>query len=87
MYDDIRYYILGKGGFFKRTRYALSRAVITRSDAGTATFNIGEVVGAGAAAGIPNLYYPSHERTFSNTATNWGMDVGIGAATFVCKEF
>ncbi|MGP8259874.1 MAG: hypothetical protein ACLQM6_07980 [Acidobacteriaceae bacterium] len=86
-HEDIRYYTLGKGGFFKRSRYALSRAVITRSDAGTATFNIGEVFGAGAAAGISNLYYPSHERTFSNTATNWGMDIGIDAATFVFKEF
>ena len=86
-HEDIRYYTLGKGGFFKRTGYALSRAVITRSDSGTATFNIGEVVGAGAAAGISNLYYPASERTFGNTAQKWSLNVGIDAATFVFKEF
>lgn len=85
--EDIRYYTLGKGGFFKRTGYALSRTVITRSDAGNSTFNYGEVVGAGAAAGISNLYYPSPERTFGNTAQKWGINVGIDAATFVFKEF
>lgn len=86
-HEDIRYYTLGKGGFFKRTGYALSRAIITRSDSGTATFNIGEVVGAGAAAGITNLYYPASERTFGNTAQKWGLNVGIDAGTFVFKEF
>jgi hypothetical protein len=86
-HEDIRYYTLGKGGFFKRTGYALSRAVITRSDAGAATFNFGEVFGAGAAAGISNLYYPAPERTFGNTAQKWGINVGIDAATFVFKEF
>jgi hypothetical protein len=86
-HEDIRYYTLGKGGFFKRTGYALSRAVITRSDAGTATFNSGEVIGAAAAAGISNLYYPASERTFGHTAQKWGLNVGIDAATFVFKEF
>lgn len=86
-HEDIRYYTLGKGGFFKRTGYALSRAVITRSDAGTETFNFGEVIGAGAAAGVSNLYYPAAERTFSNTAQKWTINVGVDAATFVFKEF
>ncbi|RZU43681.1 hypothetical protein BDD14_5377 [Edaphobacter modestus] len=86
-HEDIRYYTLGKGGFFKRTGYAFSRVVITRSDAGTATFNSGEVIGAGAAAGISNLYYPASERTFGNTAQKWGINVGVDAATFVFKEF
>jgi hypothetical protein len=86
-HEDIRYYTLGKGGFFKRTGYALSRVVITRSDAGTATFNCGEVIGSGAAAGISNLYYPASERTLGNTTQKWGINVGVDAATFVFKEF
>jgi hypothetical protein len=86
-HEDTRYYTLGHGGFFKRTGYALSRAVITRSDSGRDVFNFSEVVGAGAAAGISNLYYPSRERGLGNTGTQWGEDVGIDAATFVVKEF
>ncbi|WP_254061599.1 hypothetical protein [Granulicella sp. L60] len=86
-HEDTRYYTLGSGGFFKRAGYSLSRAVITRNDDGHDTFNISEVVGAGAAAGISNLYYPSRERTFSNTADKWGENVGIDAATFLFHEF
>jgi hypothetical protein len=85
--EDTRYYTMGKGGFLKRAGYSLSRAVVTRNDAGHDTFNISEVVGAGAAAGISNLYYPRPERNFSNTADKWGTNVGIDAATFMFKEF
>jgi hypothetical protein len=85
--EDTRYYTLGHGGFIKRTDYALSRAVITRSDSGKETFNVSEIVGAGAAAGISDLYYPAPQRTLSNTAINWTLDVGLDAATFVLREF
>jgi hypothetical protein len=85
--EDTRFYTLGSGGFWHRTGYALSRAVVTRSDAGKPTFNASEIIGAGAAAGISNLYYPSHERTVGNTVQNWGIDVAIDAASFVLKEF
>jgi hypothetical protein len=85
--EDNRYYTLGRGGFFKRTGYALSRAVITRNDAGRETFNISEVVGAGASSGISSLYYPTRERSLGNTGSEWGIDVGIDAASFVVKEF
>jgi len=86
-HEDIRYYTMGKGGFLKRAGYALSRAVVTRTDSGGESFNFAEVVGAGAAAGISDLYYPPRTRTFGNTTQKWGVNVGIDAATFVCKEF
>jgi hypothetical protein len=87
--EDNRYYTMGPGGgdTWKRVGYALSRAVVTRNDNGRDTFNASEVVGAGAAAGISNLYYPTHERTFSNTADKWSENVGIDAASFVMREF
>ena len=85
--EDTRYYTLGRGGFAKRTGYAISRVVITRTDAGNETFNISEVVGAGASAGLSSLYYPSRERSFSNTASEWGVDLGIDAASFLAREF
>ena len=85
--EDARYYTLGHGGFVKRTGYALSRAVITRSDSGNETFNISEVFGAGAAAGVSNLYYPSASRSVGNSMSEWAEDVGIDAASFWFKEF
>jgi hypothetical protein len=87
--EDTRYYTLGPSGGngLKRIGYALSRAVVTRNDAGHETFNASEVVGAGAAAGISNLYYPSRERTLGNTVDKWTTNVGIDAATFIIREF
>jgi len=85
--EDSRYYTLGHGGFIKRTGYALSRAVVTRSNSGNEVFNVSEVFGAGAASGISNLYYPSASRSVGNTASEWAEDVGIDAASFWFKEF
>jgi len=86
-HQDSRYYTLGRGGFFKRTGYAVSRAVVTRSDSGKNEFNISEIVGAGGSAGLSSLYYPASERSFSSTASQWGLNVGVDAATFALKEF
>ncbi len=85
--EDSRYYTLGRGGFAKRTAYALSRAFITRSDSGTEVFNVSEIFGAGVAAGLSGMYYPSRERNFANTGTEWGLDIGIDAASFWFREF
>jgi hypothetical protein len=88
-HEDTRYYTLGpgNGSTLKRLGYAASRIVITRNDAGHDTFNISEVFGAGAAAGLSNLYYPGPERTFAKTADKWGLNVGIDAASFMVREF
>ena len=87
-HEDTRYYTLGPGhSAARRWGYALSRAVVTRDDAGTETFNASEVIGAGVAAGISSLYYPTRERSFGNTASLWGTSVGIDSATFVVREF
>ncbi len=86
-HEDTRYYTMGSGGFKKRAIYAVSRVIITRSDSGHNTFNASEIIGAGAASGISNLYYPRPERTAGNTVQKWGLNVGIDAATFTFKEF
>lgn len=85
--QDTRYYTLGHGGFLKRSGYALSRAAVTRTDAGRETFNVSEVGGAAMSAGLSNAYYPARERTVGNTMEQWGLDVGIDAGTFWFKEF
>lgn len=85
--EDTRYYTLGRGGFLKRTGYALSRIIVTRNDAQNETFNLSEVIGAGAAAGLSSLYYPTRERSFGNTGSEWGLDLAIDAASFEVREF
>ncbi len=85
--EDPRYYTLGKGGFIKRTGYAVSRLFITRTNAGNSTFNLSEVVGAGAAAGIGNAYYPAQSNPLVKTYQRWGTQVGLDGVFNVLKEF
>jgi hypothetical protein len=85
--EDPRYYTLGKGGFIKRTGYAASRLFITRTNSGKSTFNLSEVVGAGAAAGIGNLYYPAQYNPLVKTYQRWGTQVGLDGVFNVLKEF
>jgi hypothetical protein len=87
LHEDSRYYRLGRGGFSKRTGYALSRAAITRNDAGNSTLNLGEIVGSGAAAGISSTYYPGQYRTWTKTGQRWLSNVVVDGATFAAKEF
>jgi hypothetical protein len=85
--EDPRYYTLGKGGLFKRTGYAVSRLFITRTNSGGSTFNLSEVVGAGAAAGIGNTYYPAESNPWVKTYQRWGTQVGLDGVFNVLKEF
>ncbi len=85
--QDPRYFTLGRGGFFKRTGYALSREVITRTDDGGSAFNFSEVIGNGAAAGISGLYYPAGYETWTKTGQRWADQLALDALFNVLKEF
>jgi hypothetical protein len=86
--QDPRYYELGHGSFLHRTGYALSRLVITRSDAGKTQFNASEIFGSAVAAGIVTYsYHPHEDKTLSNTASVWGTQVAYDAIAIELKEF
>jgi len=85
--EDPRYYTMGEGGFFKRTGYAITRLIVTRTNSGNNTFNFSEIVGAGAAAGIGNAYYPKESNTWVKTYQRWGTQVGLDGVFDVVKEF
>ena len=85
--EDPRYYTLGHGGFFKRTGYAVSRLLVTRTDSGHRAFNLSEIVGNGAGAGISGLYYPSRERTWTKTGQKWVTQIAIDGVFNIVKEF
>ena len=76
-HQDPRYYTRGHGGFLRRTRYALSRTFITKTDSGSTSFNWSEVGGNGLTAALSNAYYPEQERGLNQTLRNWGNPDGI----------
>jgi hypothetical protein len=88
LHQDPRYFQLGKGGFWRRTGYAVSRIVEIRSDAGRNQFNYSEVAGSAISAAISTYsYHPRQEKTLANTASVWGTQVGWDTLTYVVKEF
>ena len=85
--EDPRYFRMGTGSKWRRTKYALTRVVVTRTDAGRAQFNYSEIVGNAAAAGIATLYYPATERTAGESGERYGVQIGSDAAFSVLLEF
>ena len=102
LHQDPRFFQSGKGSFFHRTGYAVSRIFVTRTDSGGQQFNYSEVVGSALSAAISTYSYhpkggfvttPSgrefirSDRTLTNTASVWGSQVGYDTLTIVVKEF
>lgn len=86
--QDPRYFQSGRGTFWNRAGYAVSRIFVTRADSGRHEFNVSEVFGSALAAGISTYsYHPKSDRTLSNTASVWGSQVGYDTITLVVKEF
>jgi hypothetical protein len=86
-HQDPRYFQSGKGGFWRRAGYALSRVAITRGDSGKTQFNLSEVAGNAMAGVISNTYHPPSERTFGTTSQTWATQIGVDAIGFELKEF
>jgi len=86
-HEDPRYYTLGKGGFFHRTGYAISRAFVTKTDSGGNAFNWSEVGGNALEAGLSNAYYPPQERGLSQTAVNFATQMESAVLNHVFQEF
>jgi hypothetical protein len=86
LHEDPRYFRKVTGSNWSRVGYALTRVLITRTDAGGKRFNFSEVVGNGIVAGIGNAYYVDN-RGFSDTASRWTTQVATDAFSNVLKEF
>jgi hypothetical protein len=88
LHENTRYVRKGPvKGMWTRIGYALSRAVVTRTDAGAPTFNFANVAGCAMSAGLSNAYYPPVSRTLSDSLTNWGTNVAGAGLTNLAPEF
>jgi len=89
LHEDPRYFRLGSGGgsTWHRTRYALTRVFVVRTDKGNWRFNFSEWLGNGAAVGLSNLYYPAETRNVTDNVEKLGLQIGTDAISQVLKEF
>jgi hypothetical protein len=85
--QDPRYFQRDEGSVFRRSIYAASRVLVTRSRDGQPQFNISEVGGNALAVTISNAYYPAPDRTVRNTAIRLASQVLWDAVGYECKEF
>jgi len=86
LHEDMRYFRRGTGGKLSRTYYALTRILVTRTDAGGTRFNFSEVVGNSVATAISNTYNPDTRNTEENLE-KLGLQLGTDAISNVLKEF
>jgi hypothetical protein len=86
-HQDPRYYTMGQGGFFRRTRYAIICSFVTKTDSGGIAFNWSEVGGNALEAGLANAYYPAEERGASQTARNFGTQMESAILNHIFQEF
>ncbi|HUB81338.1 MAG TPA: hypothetical protein VMB03_21205 [Bryobacteraceae bacterium] len=88
LHQDPRYFQKGKGGFWRRASYAVSRVFITRSDSGQTEVNFSELIGSATAAGISAYtYHPHSDRNVGGVIDTWGTQVGFDALSYTLKEF
>jgi hypothetical protein len=87
LHDDPRYFRKRYGSVWPRIKYSATRTVITRTDAGTSTFNVPQVAGQLLQQGISTAYYPEEDRTAGRVFQNWGTNLAYTCAYNVLKEF
>jgi hypothetical protein len=86
--QDPRYFYKGTGSTSSRVGYALSRAVVARSDNGDWRPDYSRILGHFAAGAISNLYYPPQDRR--NLQLTWqyaAFAIGAGAIDNLLQEF
>lgn len=87
LHDDPRYYRLGRGSGWKRTAYALSRILVTRTDSGGSRFNSSEFLGNFVSGALSTTYYPPNERNIGGVFTRMGVELSYDSLFNIMKEF
>lgn len=65
--QDPRFFQSGKGGFMRRSGYAVSRVFVTRGDSGHSQFNFSEILGSALSASVSTYSYHPKSRFVTTT--------------------
>jgi hypothetical protein len=88
LHEDTKYRRRGEQhGFWSRLGYAVSRAVVTRTDTGGSTVNWANFTGTALSVGLSNAYYPTRSRNLDATAINWGFSTAGTGFGNLAPEF
>lgn len=84
---DPRYFRMGRGGFFKRAGYALTRTLITKKDSGGETFNAANFLSGISTTAISDSYYPHRDRSFPGILQHTSVNIGFDSLNNLFNEF
>jgi len=70
-----------------RIAYSISRAVVTRTGSGEATFNFSNVGGTSMSAALSNAFYPPASRNAHAAAVNWATSIAGSGFANLLPEF
>ena len=88
LHEDTKYRRRGEQhGFWSRVGYAISRAVVTRTNAGASTVNLSNFTGTALSVGLSNAYYPVSSRNLNATLINWGSSTASAGFGNLFPEF
>ncbi len=88
LHEDTKYRRRGdQYGFWARMGYAISRAVVTRTNTGASTVNWANFTGTALSVGLSNAYYPTRSRNLNATAINWGSSTAGTGFGNLAPEF
>ena len=88
LHEDPRYFRRGKEyRFWPRLGYALSRVVITRTDAGKPSFNYSGILGMTMGIALSNAYYPARSVNGTVDVTRLGTSLVSAALSNILPEF
>lgn len=86
-HQDPRYFYKGTGSAGSRAVYAMTRAVVARSDSGRMMPNYSQIMGNLTAGAISNLYYPQADRGAKLVFLNTLAETGANAVGNLVREF
>ena len=88
LHEDPRYFRRGpEFGAWYRVGYALSRVVVTRTDAGKARFNYSGMLGMSMGIALSNAYYPDRSVNGEEVASRFGTSLIANALANLLPEF
>jgi hypothetical protein len=86
--QDPRYLPMNHGSKKRRTVYAMSRVIITRTDSGGEAFNVSHVGGTIISSNLSNAYYPDgRDNTVGAAFSRAGFSIATDAGYNIFVEF
>jgi hypothetical protein len=86
-HQDPRFFRKEDGSGGSRAIYAATRVFVARIDSGRSTLNTSLLGGTALSTALTNAYYPNCNRNAVDSASRYGVNIGINMAANVFLEF